>query len=159
MVMSQTVVILNKKNFVGVELRTSNEKGKAEIDIPKHWENFFKENIADQISNKSSEKVYALYTNYEGDHTQPYSLIIAFEVNQIPETLPDGLVSVQVPEASYLQYPVEGKFPESIIKKYQEVWSADIERTFSVDFEVYDENFDSKSGDSSGINLLIGVQP
>ncbi|SCA62567.1 Putative transcriptional regulator protein YobU [Chlamydiales bacterium SCGC AG-110-M15] len=156
--MNQAMIALDTKKFAGIELRTINEEGKADVDIPKLWGRFFEENIGAQILNKSSEKIYALYTNYEGDHTQPYTVIIAYEVDEMPKNLAEGLVFVEVPKASYAHFPVEGKFPESCVVKWQEIWNSDLKRAFVADFEVYDESFDMMSGDSSGLSILIGLK-
>src|ERR1700751_1315001 len=54
---------------IGIQSRTSNAKevtgGGA---IPKQWDRFFKEGIADKIPNKVDSPIYAVYTNYVSDY-------------------------------------------------------------------------------------------
>ena len=45
--------------------------------MPAHKERFFKENILTQIPHKIDDKMFALYTDYAGDHT---TLIRGFSV-------------------------------------------------------------------------------
>ena len=66
---------------VGISVRTSNENQQAAKDIPALWQRFMSENIADKIPNKSSNKVYAVYTDYESDHTKPYTTIIGYKAD------------------------------------------------------------------------------
>jgi len=61
--------------IVGLSVRTSNAPGKADKDIPKLWDKFMAENITTQIPNKTDETIYAIYTDYEGDHTKPYTTV------------------------------------------------------------------------------------
>ena len=62
-----------QKYFIGLELRTSNEE--CSLPMPAHKEKFFSENTLAKIPNKISGEVLALYTDYEGDYTKPYSWI------------------------------------------------------------------------------------
>lgn len=156
--MSKSFDTLESKKIVGIEVRTQNEEGKYDVDIPKHWNRFFQEGISSLVPNKGSEKVYALYNKYEGDHTKPYSLVIGHEVTEAPESLPEPLVSVDVPKASYACYSLDGKYPDSLIAGWKGIWSdSQLNRVYSADFEIYDENFDFLSGEASGASIWIGV--
>jgi len=54
----------------GFQIRTTNA---AELSgsgkIEQLWHRFFVENLAAQIPNRSSEDLYAVYSNYESDET------------------------------------------------------------------------------------------
>ena len=89
--MAYTTEKLKQKFLIGIELKTSNEQARAAKEIPQHWDKFYKEGVLAKIPNKVSEDVYALYTDYEGDHTKPYSCIIGCEVSTL-EQIPDGMV-------------------------------------------------------------------
>ena len=84
--MQHTVERQKKKFFIGLELRTNNEE--CSSAMPAHKERFFGENVVSKIPNKVNGNILALYTDYEGDYTQPYSWILGCEVsnlNEIPE--------------------------------------------------------------------------
>ena len=155
--MSHETVSMDAKKIIGIEVRTSNQDGQAGVDIPKLWERFFMEGIKEKISNKVSEKTYACYTKYDGDHTEPYSLILGYEVSEVPSELPAGCVVHETAPSSSVHFPVEGELPQGIYETWVKVWGSDLNRVFTTDFEVYDESFNPANGDASGINLYIAI--
>jgi len=78
-------------NIIGIPVRTSNENGKSAQDIDALWEKFMSENIVGQIPNKISQNVYSVYTDYEGDYTQPYTTLLGCKVTSLEE-IPKGMV-------------------------------------------------------------------
>nr|NGX46557.1 hypothetical protein [Chlamydiota bacterium] len=70
------VVELAPKYIMGLEVRTSNQPGEAEKDIPLLWEQFFQNGGTEPIPNKINGDIIALYSGYEGDYTEPYSVVI-----------------------------------------------------------------------------------
>lgn len=62
-------------HIIGIYIRTSNNSGSAEQDIPALWNKFKAENIISTISNKLDENIYCVYTEYESDYTKPYTTI------------------------------------------------------------------------------------
>lgn len=86
--MNLTIEHKKEKFFIGLELRTNNEK--CSLAMPAHKDRFFKENIPSQIPNKINGDILALYTDYEGDHTKPYSWVLGCEVSSL-EQVPEGL--------------------------------------------------------------------
>jgi predicted transcriptional regulator YdeE len=143
-----------KKHILGIALRTSNEKGRAEKEIPAHWNRFFADGIADKIPNKLNNTIFSLYTDYEGDFTKPYSCIIGYEVPDL-NNVPEGLTGKVIPEAEYAFFPATGKFPESVVATWQKVWTSPIKRAYTIDFEVYP--FDA-SQISPEIKIYISLQ-
>jgi predicted transcriptional regulator YdeE len=156
--MKYKIASLKSKKIVGIEVRTSNQDGQAAKDIPVLWERFHKEGIKEKIADKVSETVYGLYTKYEGDHTQPYSLIVGCEVNSTPVELAEGCTVYETEASSYACIPAVGDFPTGVIQAWEQVWNSDLKRTFTTDLEVYDETFNPTSGSSSGITLYIAVK-
>ena len=49
------------------------------------------EGIAEKIPNKIDQSILSIYTNYEGDHTQPYDTILGCKVSSLQE-IPEGMV-------------------------------------------------------------------
>ena len=141
--------------IVGIECRTSNAREAGPQDIPKHWERFFKENTLSQIANKSSEEIIALYCDYEGDHTQPYSLVIGCQVDSI-DNIPKGMVSKIIPASSYAIFHAIGEQPQAIIKTWEHIWEhSDLKRTYTGDYELYGDRFFSKSPKEVDVYIAI----
>ena len=121
--------------IIGIALRTDNAR--AAVEIPAHWNRFYAEEILSQIPNKKSSAIYAVYTDYHLDETQPYTLILGCEV--LPGTLPPPhLILKQIPAASYTQVPISGASPDQILAAWQRVWQSAIPRAYTADFELYD---------------------
>lgn len=126
---------------MGIECRTSNAPDKGPIDIPKHWERFFSENISSLIPNKASNDIIALYCDYEKDDTLPYSIVIGYAVDSV-DTIPEGLVAKNVPGGTFAVFPVHGQYPQSLIATWQKIWQTkDLHRTFTSDYELYGDKF------------------
>ncbi|MBP9842272.1 MAG: effector binding domain-containing protein, partial [Simkaniaceae bacterium] len=121
-----------------LELKTDNEK--SSLEMPAHQEKFFKENVPAKIPNKMSENIFALYTDYEGDYTKPYSWILGCEVSSLDE-IPVGLVGKVIPESEYAVFTTQGEFPQGLISAWQAVWKSDLPRSYTSDFELYRSTF------------------
>ena len=77
-------------SVVGISIRTTNENGQATKDIPALWGKFMSEGIIEKIPNKIDNTVYCIYTDYEKDHTKPYTTILGCKVstlNNIPNEM------------------------------------------------------------------------
>jgi len=129
----------NRFNVIGISVRTTNENGKAKKDIGALWERFSIENIASKIPSILDETVYAIYTDYEGDHTKPYTTIIGFKVANL-NLIPDGMVGKFIEEASYSKFIAKGDLTgPAIIKQWERIWNMDLDRKYTSDFETYGE--------------------
>lgn len=128
-----------EKLFIGLELRTNNQE--CSLAMPLHQARFFQENIPSKIPNKINGNILALYTDYEGDYTRPYSWILGYEVSSLDE-VPEGLVGKVIPESKYAVFTTQGAFPQGLIAVWQEIWQSGLPRSYTSDFEVYPANFD-----------------
>lgn len=138
---------------IGIQMKTTNEKGQAYNDIAKFWEKFNKEKIFEKIPNKKSNDILALYTDYEGDYSQPYNYMICCEVTSLEE-VPPGMVTRIIPTADYTILKAQGKFPECLIQTWQTIWQSDLKRSYRYDFEIY-KTLDLNNAD---IDVYIGVR-
>lgn len=139
--------------IVGIECRVSNRSDSAPILIPKHWEKFYKEGISDKIPNKASGEVIALYCDYEGDYTKPYSLVIGCPVTAVDQ-VPKGMVVKTVPASTFAVYKATGEFPKSIVDTWGRVWrSTSLKRTYTGDYELYGEKFTAGE-----VDVLIAIE-
>jgi predicted transcriptional regulator YdeE len=141
-----------EKFFIGLELRTNNEE--CSLAMPAHKDRFFKENIPSKIPNKINGNILALYTDYEGDYTMPYSWILGCEVANLDE-VPEGLVGKVILESKYAVFTTQGEFPQGLIAVWQEIWQSGLPRSYTSDFEVYQNDFDPKRNPEVKVCIAI----
>jgi len=68
--------------LIGLKLnnKTTNESGRSGIDCGNLWQKFETENFVEKIPGRLSDEIYAVYYDYEGDHTKPFSYFIGCKV-------------------------------------------------------------------------------
>ena len=124
-------------DIVGISIVTDNEK--ATDDINALWERLFKDSVGQAVTNKTDDVIYAVYSDYEGDHEAPYRFTIGYRVNT--DETPEGLHRVSVTPQEYAVMSATGKQPDALIETWKAVWSSDLTRAFKTDFEVYGPRF------------------
>lgn len=132
---------VQKETFyvVGISVRTTNENGKATKDIPALWQQFMQTDMYAKVNNRVEESIYAVYTNYEKDHTKPYDTVLGFKVSSLA-MIPDGMVGVTVKKSNYNEFKAVGDLTKgAVINKWMEIWNTDLDRIYTSDFEVYGE--------------------
>lgn len=146
---------VNSFHVIGIAVRTSNEKGQSGKDIPALWGKFIREDVAAQIPNKKDGIVYCIYTEYEKDHTRPYTTILGCAVTETGN-IPDGMVCHTVNEAAYEKFTATGNIIEgAVFNEWTKIWSSGMKRAFTTDFEVYD----IRSGNpvNAEVDLFIAI--
>lgn len=126
--------------LIGIKLpgKTFNANGQSSIDCGNLWARFSKENVHKSITGKISDDVYAVYHDYEGDHTQPFGYFIGCKVDA--GTIPtEGLDKLTIPAGEYSRRTAKGKIPECIANAWQEIWRSKLTRSYNFNFEVYGE--------------------
>lgn len=148
---------LEEIKLIGLALpgKTTNEMGKSGVDCGNLWQKFEKENCANRIPNKLSEEVLAVYHQYEGDYTRPFSYFIGCKVD-IQAEIPEGLDSLIISSGSYEKIISAGKMPDCVTNTWKEIWNSDIPRAYKTDFEVYDER--SRDWNNAVVDVFISVR-
>ena len=148
---------LEETKLIGLSLRTktTNEMGRSNIDCGNLWQKFEKENYADKIPNKLSDEIVAVYHQYEGDHTHPFSYFIGCKVEAKTE-IPEGLDSLVISKGLYQKLISTGKMPRCLANTWKEIWNSKIQRSYQTDFEVYDER--SKDWNKAEVEVFISIQ-
>lgn len=144
---------MGKKYFIGIAVRTSNDRFQIE-GVPL-WEKFYGERCPEKIPNRIDQALMAVYTDYEGDHTQPYTFMIGCEVSSLEE-VPEDMVGIEIPSANYAVFMTQGAFPQGVIDAWKTIWSSDLERTYAFDFEIYGEDFHPQTHPE--VKICIGIQ-
>ena len=142
-------------SIIGIGIRTTNENNQAAQDIPALWERFFSENIMEQIPGRESTDLYCVYTDYEKDHTRPYTTVLGCRVSD-SSRVPEGMQVVNFPERDYVQFEAKGNLNEgAVIEAWQHIWQSPIPRSFTTDFEHYGEK--SHVPKAAAVDIFIAV--
>ncbi|MBD3231637.1 AraC family transcriptional regulator [Candidatus Dependentiae bacterium] len=144
----------NEIKVMGVELKTTNQNNQAAIQIPQFWQKFYTQNIKDQIPNKIEDEILGLYIDYEGDFTKPYSFVICCKVSCL-ENIPNGMVGKIIPASKYAVFSTKGKYPESLLKTWQNIWTSNLDRTYTGDFEIYKQNLSATQNPEIDVYIAI----
>ncbi|MRX40852.1 AraC family transcriptional regulator [Flavobacterium sp. LC2016-23] len=148
-------MIIQKFNVIGISVRTTNENGKSGEDIPALWNQFMSEGIQHKIPGKVSEAIFCIYTDYEKDHTKPYTTILGCEVESL-DFIPENMVGKSIETADYVQLTAKGNLNEGIVfNKWLEIWNSDLNRSFTADFEVYGEK--TRNPENAEVDLFIAI--
>jgi predicted transcriptional regulator YdeE len=106
--------------LVGIECRTSNSPEAGPYDIPELWAKFYNENIPRQITNKATDEILALYCEYAGNHSEPYTCFIGCPVTSL-NNIPSGLSVKIIPSGSYAVFQALGPHPQTLIETWGKI--------------------------------------
>ncbi len=140
--------------LVGLALpgKTQNAAGQSSRDCGALWQQFEQDHVLQNVPQRESDAVYAVYHQYEGDHTAPFSYFIGCKV-AVDAEVPAGLAALVIPAQKYRKETVSGKMPDCVADFWQKVWSSDIARAYGYDFEVYDER--SKDWQDAQVDIYL----
>jgi len=149
--------MLQLKSFyvIGIAVRTTNENGQAGKDIQAMWTTFMTDNILAKIPNKTSTTVYGIYTDYELDYTKPYTTILGCEVKNLDE-IPEGMVGKKIDSGLYQKFEAKGNLMQGVVyQEWEKIWTMDLNRAYTADFEVYDEK--SQNPEDAMVEIFIAI--
>ena len=140
--------------LIGLKLggKTTNDNGQSGIDCGNLWQKFERENFAERIPGKLSDEIYAVYFDYEGDYTKPFSYFIGCKVKNDTQT-PQGMTNLIIPAGSFTKVIAKGKMPDCVANSWKDIWNSEIERTYKYDFEIYDER--SKDWSNAEVEIFV----
>ncbi len=146
---------LNDFYVIGITVRTSNEEGKAVQDIPALWHRFMSENMIVRIPNKIDDTLYCIYTDYEKDHTKPYTTLLGCKVSRVDE-VPEGMEMKLIQGGPYILRQVQGNLMEGmVLAEWVNIWNAELPRKYTADFEVYGEK--TSNPEQAEVDIYIAV--
>lgn len=149
-------MIIQKFDVIGISVRTTNENGKSGEDIPALWNTFMTEEIQHKIPNKISDAIFCIYTDYEKDHTKPYTTILGCKVESL-DFIPENMIGKTIETADYKPFVAKGNLSEGIVfNKWLEIWNSDLDRSYSADFEIYGEK--TKDPENAEVEIFIALQ-
>jgi len=142
--------------LIGISVRTTNENGQAAKEIAEMWGRFMQENLLDAIPNKIDNTVYSLYTDYEGDHTQPYTAILGCRVSHLHD-IPEGMTGREFDGGKYAKITARGDLTNGlIVNEWTKIWEMDLHRKFSADFEAFGEK--AQNPTDAEVDFFIAVK-
>lgn len=147
---------IQKFEVIGISIRTTNENGQSSKDIPALWNKFIAEGIVEKIPNKIDRSVYCIYTDYEKDHTKPYTTILGCKVSTL-HTIPNGMVGKHFDEANYSKHIAKGNILQGIVfGEWTKIWNSDLQRAFTADFEIYGEQ--AQNPENAAVDIFVAVK-
>lgn len=151
--------------LVGLKVRTKNQDesspdtAKIAPLIVRYWS----ENIAEKIPHRKNPGVRVVgYANYESDEYGEYDYYFGEEVTSFNK-LPAGLSSLTIPAGKYLKLTSgAGPVPEVIVHAWHKVWhmttnnQLGAQRTYNIDFEIYDER--ANDPQHTVFDIYLGIE-
>lgn len=134
--------------------KTTNANGQSGRDCGKLWQQFEQGEYFIKVPEKLDEKLYAVYFDYEGDHTQQFSYFIGCRVAP-GAVVPEGMESIVIPPADYVKFTAKGKMPDCIADAWRDIWQKDFARAYKADIEIYDER--SHNWQDAEVDIYVSV--
>ena len=142
--------------LIGIAIRTTNEGQKADKEIAELWQRFLGENILDKIPNKVDYTIYSLYTEYEGDHTKPYTAILGCKVFTLSE-IPEEMTGKSFDGGTYIKTSARGDLMKGlIVNHWAKIWETDLDRAYTADFEAFGEKAQNPS--DAEVDFFVAIK-
>ena len=143
-------------NIIGISIRTTNENGQASKEIAELWGKFMSESILEKIPNKVDNEIYSLYTDYEGDHTKPYTAILGCTVENL-DNIPSGMVGKSFSGGTYTKTTAKGDLMQGlVVNQWSKIFEMELDRTFDADFEIFGEKAQNPS--DAEVDFYVGIK-
>ena len=127
-------------DIVGISIITNNKNEQASDDINALWERFFKEQVGQKVDNKINDIIYAVYSDYEGDHNDPYRITIGYRAETV-DNVAESMHVAHIEPGDYGILSAQGPQPQTLMETWAAIWSSDLNRKYATDFEVYGPRF------------------
>lgn len=150
-------ITIQEKHIIGISTRTINTNGQSAKDIEVLWQKFWVEEIQNQIPNKISDAIYAVYTDYETDFTGEYTTIIGLPVSSLDE-IPESMIGVTIKTMVYQKIVSKGKMPEAIANTWLAIWAdkeLNLKRAYKADFTVHGKKY--YDGDNAEVETYLSI--
>ena len=134
---------------LGLYARASNSEPHKIGDL---WRRFNAAAKEQSIPARTSDKNYCVYCVYEGDHTQPFTVVIGCAVDS-DSAVPEGMKKVQIAAGMFVVWYPEGPLPQSVFDAWAEVWQTPLDRLYQADYDVYGD-----ASSKNGATVHVGVR-
>lgn len=147
--MNYEIVTLEEKIVVGAAAQTGNQEPDMQQVIGGLWGQLYG-GIIGNIRERANEYAIGLYSDYN-DSKDNYTVTVGCEVKENKN--PELAVKV-IPAGRYAKFSIHGDMVKAVADTWQEIWSTDLKRTYTGDFEEYV----SHDGNEADINIYIAVE-
>jgi len=139
------IVKMEAKFFAGVSEVTNNASPDMSAKIGGLWQKFYS-GTAQNMKNRVNAKAVGLYYDYQknGDYTVMAGAEISSD--KLADAKACGLAVYSVPAGNYAKFVLHGNVQTVVAEAWGEIWSLPLERTFTGDYEEYQEDCDGISG-------------
>lgn len=109
-----------------------------------------------QSQTKLTTRYILIYTDYESDHTKPYTAILGCRVENLND-IPNGMIGKSFDGGNYVKLSAKGDLMKGlIVNKWAEIWEMDLDRVFTTDFEVFGAK--AQNPTDAEIDFLIAIK-
>jgi len=144
--MSYELVELPGITVMGIATRASN----AELNkIGDLWRRFHAMGDHQIVEARLSDFHYGVYCEYEGDWTQPYTMVVGCEVAEGTPAA-EGLKTVRIEAGEFAVYTRRYGVPNPVFETWEEIWRTPLDRRYQADYDCY--------GAADGIRVNVGVR-
>ncbi len=149
-------VTIKAFKLIGISVRTTNENGQSAKDIGELWSKFISEGILSKIPNKVDNTIYSIYTEYESDHTKPYTTVLGCKVKNI-DNIPNGMVAKAFNGGNYAKFVSKGDLTKGVVyTEWTKIWNSNLNREYSADFEVYGEK--AQNPNDAEVEIFVAIK-
>lgn len=147
----------NGFKLIGISVRTTNQNNQVQEDLGKLWGQFSSENINEEIPNKMSNEILAIYTDYQSNDTEDYTTIIGVPVSTLTE-IPNGMIGQEFQPENFKKFIAKGEMPKAVDDTWINIWEQDenLNRKYTYDFELYGAN--CNKGTDSEVEIFVAVK-
>jgi len=135
---------------IGIGETVSNFDAESVPKIESLWQRFFADGVADQVSGGRKGAMLALYTDYQGDYTEPYLYMVGIQT-PFGTNPPNGLIARDVPAQTMARIEATGPLPKSVIDVWQGVWASDLARCYVADYDIY-------GAEGDPVSVFVGIE-
>jgi predicted transcriptional regulator YdeE len=143
-------------HIVGISIRTTNEHGQSLKDISALWDRFLSGRLLEQIPNRTDNSVWCVYTDYEKDHTRPYTTILGCQTTS-RDKIPEGFSGWTFNKGTYSKHTAKGNILQGMVfEAWTKIWNSDLPRAFTADFEIYGDK--AQNPTEAEVEILISIR-
>lgn len=125
------------------------------------WAQFHSNDIMTRVTKQAMDgAIYGCYTDYENGAAGQYRVLIGARVQEA-DTQPTGIDTVMIPAATYAVFTTaRGPIQEVVAQAWGAIWqwsaTSGMQRTYSGDFEYYDER--STDPSDAQVDIYIAIK-
>ncbi len=142
--MKYEIVELKEKIVAGFSAVTSNEDSDMGEKIGGLWQKLYS-GTAQSMADKVNAKAIGLYCDYGVPNEKSYTVLAGCEVSSKESAQKQGLDVKVIPAGKYAKFVIKGDVRLAVGQAWGEIWNTPLERTFTGDFEEYQEDSDGKT--------------